>query len=186
LKPENVVVDEDGHALLTDFGLSKEGVRDNVSAKSFCGSIAYLAPEVLKRSGHGKSIDWYLLGLLIYEMIVGIPPYYSSNKDQLYKNIQTAPLKIPISLSPDAKTLIIGLLNRNPTKRLGSGKEDSTEIKKHPWFKSIDWDLASDRKLTPPKPTLRAIPTTHISPDIFSDSTPDTHKIRDWTFIGQT
>lgn len=71
LKPDNVVVDSQGHALLTDFGLSKEGVLDNISAKSFCGSVAYLAPEMLKRSGHGKSVDWYLLGVLLYEMLVG-------------------------------------------------------------------------------------------------------------------
>lgn len=81
LKPDNVVLDGDGHAKLTDFGLSKEGVKDNSQAKSFCGSVAYLAPEVLKRSGHGKSVDWYLLGVMFYEMLVGIPPYFSSNKE---------------------------------------------------------------------------------------------------------
>jgi serine/threonine protein kinase len=81
LKPDNVVIDAEGHALLTDFGLSKEGVLDNISAKSFCGSVAYLAPEMLKRSGHGKSVDWYLLGVLLYEMLVGQPPYFCSNKD---------------------------------------------------------------------------------------------------------
>jgi serine/threonine protein kinase len=80
LKPDNVVFDEEGHALLTDFGLSKEGVNNNSGARSFCGSPAYLAPEMLKRSGHGKSVDWYLLGVLLYEMLVGIPPYYSNNK----------------------------------------------------------------------------------------------------------
>jgi ankyrin repeat protein len=80
LKPDNVVLDRQGHALLTDFGLSKEGVLDNKGAKSFCGSIAYLAPEMLKRSGHGKSVDWYLLGVLFYEMLVGVPPYFTSNK----------------------------------------------------------------------------------------------------------
>ena len=84
LKPDNVVLDADGHALLTDFGLSKEGVLDNSAAKSFCGSVAYLAPEMLKRIGHGKSVDWYLLGVLFYEMIVGIPPYYTKNKDELF------------------------------------------------------------------------------------------------------
>jgi hypothetical protein len=80
LKPDNVVLDRQGHALLTDFGLSKEGVLDNKGAKSFCGSIAYLAPEMLKRTGHGKSVDWYLLGVLFYEMIVGVPPYFTNNK----------------------------------------------------------------------------------------------------------
>jgi serine/threonine protein kinase len=79
LKPDNVVLDADGHALLTDFGLSKEGVLDNLSS-SFCGSTAYLAPEIIRRSGHGKAVDWYLLGVLIYEMLVGIPPYFNTNK----------------------------------------------------------------------------------------------------------
>lgn len=80
LKPDNIVFDSEGHAMLTDFGLSKEGVLTNNSARSFCGSPAYLSPEMLKRSGHGKSVDWYLLGVLLYEMLVGIPPYYSNNK----------------------------------------------------------------------------------------------------------
>ena len=80
LKPDNIVFDKDGHALLTDFGLSKVGVLNNTQARSFCGSPAYLAPEMLRRQGHGKSVDWYLLGVLLYEMLVGIPPYYSNNK----------------------------------------------------------------------------------------------------------
>ena len=78
LKPDNVVLDEEGHACLTDFGLSKEGVEEGAKgAKSFCGSVAYLAPEMLRRAGHGKSVDWYLLGVLIYEMCIGCPPYFS-------------------------------------------------------------------------------------------------------------
>lgn len=80
LKPDNVAIDEDGHVLLIDFGLSKEGVKDTDFTQSFCGSIAYLAPEVLNRSGHGRSVDWYLLGVLLYEMLIGIPPYYDKNK----------------------------------------------------------------------------------------------------------
>lgn len=95
LKPDNVVLDNEGHALLTDFGLSKEGVLDNQGARSFCGSVAYLAPEMLKRTGHGKSVDWYLLGVLLYEMLVGIPPYYTNNREKLFQNIQRGPLLIP-------------------------------------------------------------------------------------------
>jgi serine/threonine protein kinase len=184
LKPENVVLDSEGHAMLTDFGLSKEGVQDNVSAKSFCGSIAYLAPEVLNKTGHGKSIDWYLLGLLIYEMLVGIPPYYCSNKEQLFKNIKTAPLKVPLALSEPAKTLLVGLLTRNPTKRLGAGQDDASEIKRHPWFASIDWELTLKRGLRPPKPSPKKVPTTQLSPDLFTRQTKDTKKLQGWTFIG--
>lgn len=80
LKPDNVVLDQDGNAMLTDFGLSKEGILGNLEAKSFCGSIAYLAPEMLKQTGHGKSVDWYLLGVLFYEMLAGMPPFYTENK----------------------------------------------------------------------------------------------------------
>jgi serine/threonine protein kinase len=107
LKPDNIVFDEDGHAMLTDFGLSKEGIQNNSAARSFCGSPAYLAPEMLKRQGHGKSVDWYLLGVLLYEMLVGIPPYYSNNKEQLYENIRSGPLKLPNFLTPDAKDMLI-------------------------------------------------------------------------------
>ena len=127
------MIDAEGHALLTDFGLSKEGVLDNISAKSFCGSVAYLAPEMLKRSGHGKSVDWYLLGVLLYEMLVGIPPYFTNNKEKLFQNIQRGPLLIPSQLSTEAKGLIIGLLSKNPLKRLGA--RDAEEIKEHPFFK---------------------------------------------------
>ena len=107
LKPDNIVIDGDGHALLTDFGLSKEKVFDNYQARSFCGSLAYLAPEVIRRQGHGKAVDWYLLGVLFYEMIVGKPPYFSMDKNELLNNIQRGKLKIPSSLSIEAKELII-------------------------------------------------------------------------------
>ena len=106
LKPDNIVIDKEGHAMLTDFGLSKEGVSDHIAAKSFCGSVAYLAPEMIKRTGHGKAVDWYLLGVVLYEMLVGVPPYFSSNKDELMNNIQKGKLKMPTSLTVEAKELI--------------------------------------------------------------------------------
>jgi len=99
LKPDNIVIDKDGHCKLTDFGLSKEGIDDNYSAKSFCGSLAYLAPEMLERKGHGKSVDWYLLGVLLYEMLVGKTPYYSTNKDMLLENIKNGDLYLPRDMS---------------------------------------------------------------------------------------
>ena len=106
LKPENVVIDEDGYAKLTDFGLSKEGIEDNTVTKSFCGSLAYMAPEVLQKTGHGKSIDWYLIGTLLYEMLVGQPPYYNRNKEQLFFNIKRGILRFPKYVSDNAKSLI--------------------------------------------------------------------------------
>ena len=74
--------------MLTDFGLSKEHVRRGENgARSFCGSYAYLAPEMLKKNGHGKAVDWYLLGVIMFEMITGLPPYYADEKEQLFSNI---------------------------------------------------------------------------------------------------
>ena len=87
LKPDNVVLDGEGHVKLTDFGLSKQGVYNN-STQSFCGSVAYLAPEILTKQGHSRTVDWYLLGLLTYELMVGIPPYYNSKKEVLFENIK--------------------------------------------------------------------------------------------------
>jgi protein-serine/threonine kinase len=93
--------------MLTDFGLSKEGVLEHhTGARSFCGSVAYLAPEMLKRCGHGKAVDWYLLGVVMYELLVGIPPYYANNRDELFNNIEKGPLKIPSYISTEGKNLL--------------------------------------------------------------------------------
>ena len=127
LKPDNVVLDADGHVLLTDFGLSKEGVLDNQGARSFCGSVAYLAPEMLRRTGHGKSVDWYLLGVLLYEMLVGIPPYFTNNREKLFQNIQRGPLLIPSQLSREAKNLLIGVSLLLSSNLLIASKQESYE-----------------------------------------------------------
>ena len=97
--------------MLTDFGLSKEEVSGYMTgAKSFCGSVAYLAPEMIKRQGHGKAVDWYLVGVVLYEMLTGYPPFYSESKEELFKNIESAPLKLPSNASNDAKSLLKGVL----------------------------------------------------------------------------
>jgi len=156
LKPDNVVLDEDGHCKLTDFGLSKEGVMEHTSgARSFCGSIAYLAPEMLRKAGHGKAVDWYLLGVLFYEMVVGMPPYYAPSKEELFSNIEYGSLKIPSGLSSQAIDLLCKLLDREPSSRLGSGPGDAEEIKCHEFFNSIDWQAVSRRKLPVERPCFR-------------------------------
>ncbi|CAD8111527.1 unnamed protein product [Paramecium sonneborni] len=153
LKPDNILVDGDGHVLLTDFGLSKEGIeRSNIGTKSFCGSVAYLAPEMLKRQGHGKAIDWYLLGVVMYELLVGLPPYYADDKDTLFYNIENANLQIPQFISIECRILLKSLLERNANRRLGSGQGDSQEIKNHPYFQNINWDQVLRRELQLPKP----------------------------------
>eukprot|EP00357_Protocruzia_adherens_P011431 CAMPEP_0115013506 /NCGR_PEP_ID=MMETSP0216-20121206/25454_1 /TAXON_ID=223996 /ORGANISM="Protocruzia adherens, Strain Boccale" /LENGTH=841 /DNA_ID=CAMNT_0002382929 /DNA_START=885 /DNA_END=3410 /DNA_ORIENTATION=- len=183
LKPDNVVLDEDGHALLTDFGLSKEGVLGHQGARSFCGSVAYLAPEMLKRSGHGKSVDWYLLGVLFYEMLVGTPPYFTNNREKLFENIERGVLRVPSSLSTEAKSLLKGLLIRNPLKRLGA-RDDAEEIKAHAFFSDIDWHHVKERKLVPPRPRLKHIPRA-LKTDLFHSERGENspHHIQGWSFI---
>jgi serine/threonine protein kinase len=174
---------------VTDFGLSKENVKDNSAAKSFCGSPAYLAPEMLKRSGHGKSVDWYLLGVLLYEMLVGIPPYYSNNKEQLYENIQKGPLKLPNFLSEDARGLLIALLNRNPTRRLGSGPNGANDIKRHAFFKDLDWRAAENRELVVPLPHFKKLNEVEIPLEkvygrgAFEPQLKDHNRLHQWSFV---
>jgi tRNA A-37 threonylcarbamoyl transferase component Bud32 len=189
LKPDNIVLDPEGHAMLTDFGLSKEGVLDHAQgAKSFCGSVAYLAPEMLKRVGHGKAVDWYLLGVVFYEMLVGVPPYYANNREQLFYNIEKAPLKIPSYLSNESKSLLKGLLQRNPTKRLGSGKGDSEEIKSHPFFQGINWKDVENRKLKPPLVEPKVKLSAKIPLNVFDAAVNqnDKDRISGWSFVAQT
>ena len=149
LKPDNIVIDKEGHVMLTDFGLSREGVNEKYIAKSFCGSIAYLAPEMLNRKGHGKAVDWYLLGVCFYEMLVGIPPYFSNNKEQIFKNIEKAELFIPNFVSRKAQQFLRDLLKKDPENRLGS-KRDVEEIKEHPYMEGVDWERVYKREYMPP------------------------------------
>ena len=93
LKPENVLINKDGYIKLTDFGLSKENISDNVSAKSFCGTPEYLAPEIIEGKGHGQAVDWWSLGSILYEMLTGLPPFYSKDREKLFQTIKTGEVK---------------------------------------------------------------------------------------------
>lgn len=150
LKPENIVVDQEGHIKLTDFGLSKENASDQQLSKSFCGSLAYLAPEMLRRSGHTRSVDWYLLGVVLYEMVCGSPPFYSSNREEMFKNIQKAELNFPQGLSHACKSIIKDLMNKDFNRRLGAGKRDFEEVKEHFFFDGVNWEDVMSKKTEVP------------------------------------
>lgn len=184
LKPDNVVLDSNGHALLTDFGLSKEGVMDNVSATSFCGSVAYLAPEMIRRQGHGKPVDWYLFGVVMYEMLTGKPPYYNTDRQLLLYNIENAKLKIPSRVSDGARDLLKNLLKRDPLKRLGT-VGDAEEVKSHEFFEGVDWTKVYNKELALPVPPLNSIRSEYTSPyNTQGDEYFETeNRISGWTFV---
>jgi serine/threonine protein kinase len=127
---------------------------DFIHTKSFCGSYAYLAPEMVKKAGHGKAVDWYLLGVLIFEMLTGIPPYYDNDREVLFFNIVNQDLELPKNISKEAKDLLKKLLHKSPSKRLGAMR-GASEIKAHPWFKGVNWQDVYDRKVEPPIPYLK-------------------------------
>ena len=192
LKPDNVVLDDKGHCKLTDFGLSKEGIFEGKYSQSFCGSIAYLAPEMLKKQGHGKAVDWYLLGVLFYEMVVGAPPFFTNKKEEIFHNIECAELKIPNYVSPEATDLLRKLLERDPNKRLGGSAEDAQEIKEHPFFKDVDWKKVYNKELKPPTFVNYMSKVVHMyhkprqfaQDDLFvSTDKPNPHIVMGWSFI---
>lgn len=150
LKPENVLIDTDGYIRLTDFGLSKTGIAGNKGAYSVCGTPEYLAPEILFQKGHGKAVDWWTLGAIMYEMLTGLPPFYTPNREELFQKIKYYALKYPPYLSPNARSLLDGLFQKESSKRLGSGTNGAEEIKAHPWFQGVDWDVIINKQIKAP------------------------------------
>jgi serine/threonine protein kinase len=174
LKPENVLLDEDGNIKLTDFGLSKESVTGTALTHTFCGTPEYLAPEVIQSQGYGQAVDWWSLGTLLYEMLTGLPPFYNENLHVMYERILRQKLTFPNYLSDEAKDFLTGLLDRNPKTRLGGGDTDAVDVKKHPFFADINWDKLIRKEIKPPfKPqtTDGKTDTTYVD-DEFKQETP--------------
>lgn len=149
LKPENILLDYQGHIALCDFGLCKLDMKDEDRTNTFCGTPEYLAPELLLGQGYNKTVDWWTLGVLLYEMLTGLPPFYDENTNEMYRKILGEPLHFPTHdiVPPAAKDLLTKLLNRDPAQRLGAN--GSTEIKAHPFFHAIDWRKLLQRKYEP-------------------------------------
>ncbi|XP_077785358.1 serine/threonine-protein kinase Sgk2 isoform X2 [Podarcis muralis] len=149
LKPENILLDCQGHVVLTDFGLCKEGMEPEETTSTFCGTPEYLAPEVLKKQPYDRTVDWWCLGAVLYEMLFGLPPFYSRDVSQMYDNILHKPLQIQGTKTIAACDILQGLLHKDQKKRLGA-KTDFLEIKNHVFFSPINWDDLYSKRITPP------------------------------------
>ncbi|KAM9002180.1 ribosomal protein S6 kinase alpha-2 isoform X3 [Sarcophilus harrisii] len=173
LKPENILLDEEGHIKITDFGLSKEAIDHDKRAYSFCGTIEYMAPEVVNRRGHTQSADWWSFGVLMFEMLTGSLPFQGKDRKETMALILKAKLGMPQFLSIEAQSLLRALFKRNPSNRLGAGLDGVEEIKRHPFFVTIDWNKLYRKEIKPPfKPAVgRPEDTFHFDPE-FTSRTP--------------
>ncbi|UJR23274.1 hypothetical protein I4U23_026291 [Adineta vaga] len=152
LKPENIILDIEGHIRLVDFGFAKQTKERTFT---LCGTVDYLAPEVIQNRGHHKASDWWAFGILIYEMLAGYPPFYDSDQFAAYQKILSGKIVFPRHFDYAAKQLLRKLLNTDQSQRIGSAKNGGDEIKREQWFVGISWNDVYDRKVEPPiKPVV--------------------------------
>ncbi|KAL4808707.1 kinase-like domain-containing protein [Aspergillus unguis] len=148
LKPENILLDSDGHIKLVDFGFAKQ-IGDH-ETYTLCGTPEYLAPEVIHNSGHGLAVDWWALGILIYEFLVGQPPFWDQNPMRIYEQIVEGRIRYPQNMSPAAQNIISLLCKTSPTERLGHISGGSARVRNHPFFADINWDDLYYRRIRGP------------------------------------
>ncbi|KAK9497104.1 hypothetical protein O3M35_004481 [Rhynocoris fuscipes] len=158
LKLDNILLDSEGHCKLADFGMCKEGILDGATTTTFCGTPDYIAPEILQELEYGPSVDWWALGVLMYEMMAGQPPFEADNEDDLFESILRDDVLYPVWLSKEAVSILKGFMTKNPNKRLGCVAVHGCEaaIRTHSFFKDMDWDALEARRLKPPfKPRIK-------------------------------
>ncbi|GAA6014341.1 hypothetical protein JCM10207_005425 [Rhodosporidiobolus poonsookiae] len=163
LKPENILLDWTGHIVLCDFGLAKLNMTENERTNTFAGTPEYLAPELILGEGYTRSVDWWTLGVLLYEMLSGLPPFYEEDHQTMYKRIVSETLSFPRAtqglIRPSARDLLTSLLQKDPTKRLGHKGAD--EIRRHLFWYGIDWKRLEQRGYIPAwKPEVEGVQDT--------------------------
>lgn len=180
LKPENVLIDAEGHIRLTDFGLSKSGLKDRDGrTESFCGTPEYLAPEIIKDKEYGYSVDWYSFGLVVYEMLTGINPFKTGQDLSLVEKmneILNKEIPIPKKLSIEARDFLKQILRKEPTTRIGCREAGVDELKAHPFFKSIDWMQLYRKETEPPfvPSTRQASDVSNVDPEFLAEAPEET------------
>jgi serine/threonine protein kinase len=148
LKPGNILLEADGHIKIADFGLSKKFKRGEIRAKTFCGTPVYMAPEIIERQPYSFPVDWWALGVIMFEMMTGDPPFIETNMKRLFKLVLSTEVVFPPDMSPAAKSLIGGLLKKNPADRLGAN--GSKSIQDHEFFQGLDWRALYNKGVTVP------------------------------------
>ncbi|KAK6199235.1 Serine/threonine-protein kinase [Scheffersomyces amazonensis] len=195
LKPENILLDYQGHIALCDFGLCKLNMGNDDRTSTFCGTPEYLAPELLLNQGYTRSVDWWTLGTLLYEMLTGLPPFYDDDTNTMYRKILQNPLKFPGFLEgSDAQDLLIQLLQKDPKHRLN----DAEKIRSHRFFKDIDWQKLLNKSYLPPfKPNVENLLDTSNFDQEFTKEKPQDSVVDDfltesvqkqfggWTYNGE-
>ncbi|XP_054467970.1 serine/threonine-protein kinase N2 [Anoplopoma fimbria] len=158
LKLDNLLMDADGFVRIADFGLCKEGMGHGDRTTTFCGTPEFLAPEVLTENTYTRSVDWWGLGVLIYEMMVGESPFPGDDEEEVFDSIVNDDVRFPRFLSPQSVSVLEKLLQKNPEMRLGGGQEDASEIKRHKFFQGMDWGALLAKNMKPPfLPVIRAL-----------------------------
>ncbi|KAF9560754.1 Serine/threonine kinase [Mortierella alpina] len=150
LKLDNILLALDGHIKIADYGLCKEDMYYGSTTNTFCGTPEFMAPEILSEQKYGRAVDWWAFGVLIYEMLLGKSPFRGDDEDEIFEAILEDEILYPINMSRDSVSILQKLLTRDPEKRLGSGKTDAEEIKRHPFFKGVNWQDILDKKIPPP------------------------------------
>uniref|UniRef100_A0A8B9HTA3 protein kinase C n=1 Tax=Astyanax mexicanus TaxID=7994 RepID=A0A8B9HTA3_ASTMX len=173
LKLDNLLLDTEGYVKIADFGLCKEGMGYQDRTSTFCGTPEFLAPEVLTETSYTRAVDWWGLGVLIFEMLVGESPFPGDDEEEVFDSIVNDEVRYPRFLSTEAISIMRRLLRRNPERRLGAGERDAEEVKKHPFLRNVDWGALLAKKIQPPfVPTIKGREDVSNFDDEFTSEAP--------------
>lgn len=150
LKLDNILLTMDGHIKVADYGLCKESMTYGATTNTFCGTPEFMAPEILLEQEYGRAVDWWALGVLIYEMLLGQSPFKGQDEDEIFEAIIEDEVLYPTNMSREGVSILQMLLMKDPNKRLGASANDAEDIKAHSYFRGVSWDDIVNKRIPPP------------------------------------